>query len=209
MRCFEAIAQGGSIPEHYRFRSSAHSLLLIALQDFGFDDAEALTAPLSAPGLEQLFSAAMGREWTCSMEESWVRKKFAPCHAPDPRYQIQDWHQDGALGVRFPLQPGPAVQITELLTCWIPLNACGVDSPGLEFIRHRQPGLLHFTELNDADLRARFSPRDFWVPELVLGDGLVFCNDILHRTFVHPAMLQNRISVEYRIFPHGAGFNHL
>lgn len=200
-RCFDAIAQGATLPERYQFNRSAHSILLNALLDFDCDHVEALTAPLSIPGLGPLFSDAMSSDWTCNMEQSWVRKKFAPSHTPDTRYHIQDWHQDGALGVRFPLQPGPAVQMTSLLTCWIPLNACGVDSPGLEFIRRHQPALLHFTELNDAALRARFSPQDFLAPQLELGDGLVFCNDILHRTFVHDEMHQNRISVEYRIFP--------
>ena len=91
--------------------------------------------------------------------------------------------------------------ITELLTCWIPLNECGVDSPGMEFVCRRQPELVHFTELHDPTLRQRFSPQEFWAPSLEYGDGLVFLNDILHRTFVRDEMQHNRLSVEYRIFP--------
>jgi len=200
-RCFEAIRTERSLPERYQFNRFSHSVLLTALMDFGCGGSEELVAPLSAPGLEQLFSEAMGCEWACNMGQSWVRKKFAPLQAPGPQYHPQNWHQDGALGVRFPLESGPVIPMTELLTCWIPLNPCGRDSPGLEFVRRRQAALVHFTELGDSVLRQRFPPQDFWAPALELGDGLVFLNSILHRTYARPEMRHNRLSVEYRIFP--------
>ena len=160
-----------------------------------------MLAPLSAPGLDRLFLEALGCEWTCNLDQSWVRKKFTPGQAPGREYHPQNWHQDGALGVRFPLEPGPVVPMTQLLTCWLPLQACGEDSPGLEFVRRRQTALLHFTELGDADLRQRFPLQEFWAPALELGDGLVFLNGTLHRTYARPEMQYNRLSVEYRIFP--------
>jgi hypothetical protein len=199
-RCFEQIDRGDSIPDRYRFNRFSHSLLLRALMDFGCGGEEELLAPLAAPGLATLLSAAMGRPWTCNMEQSWVRKKFAPGHAPARGYHPQGWHQDGALGVRFHAQSDPAPPMTELLTCWIPLNPCGKDSPGLEFVRLPQPALLHFTELDDAALRLRFPSHQFWAPALELGDGLVFLNSVLHRTYTHPEMQFNRLSIEYRIF---------
>jgi len=200
-RCFEAIRTETSLPERYQFSRFSHSVLLTALMDFGYGGAEELMAPLSAPGLGQLFSEAMRCEWTCNMEQSWVRKKFTPLLAPASEYHPQSWHQDGALGVRFPFASGSVIPMTELLTCWIPLNPCGRDSPGLEFVRRRQEALLHFTELDDSALRQRFPPQEFWTPELALGDGLVFLNSILHRTYARPEMRHNRLSVEYRIFP--------
>jgi len=169
--------------------------------DLGCDSLEELVAPLSAPGLGQLFLEATGCEWICSMEQSWVRKKFTPLQVPGPQYHLQNWHQDGALGVHFPSESGPVIPMTRLLTCWIPLNPCGTDSPGLEFVRHRQAALLHFTELEDSALRRRFPPQEFWVPALEIGDGLVFLNSTLHRTHARPEMRHNRLSVEYRIFP--------
>ncbi len=199
-RCFEAIGTQRAIPEHYRFNRFSHSLLLTALLDFGCDP-EQLTAPLSAAVLDQLFSEALGIGWTSSREQSWLRKKFAPLQVPDPQYTNQDWHQDGALGVRFPLEPGPEVPMTRLLTCWIPLTPCGRDRPGLEFVRRRQTALLHFTELDDPALRRRFPREEFWAPALEPGDGLVFLNGTLHRTNARPEMPYNRLSVEYRIFP--------
>lgn len=205
-RCFAAISQGNSVPDRYCFNQFSNSLLLTALTDFGCGGNEDLLAPISAPGLETLFSSAMGKEWTCNMEQSWLRKKFAPRQQPASAYHPQGWHQDGALGVRFPAQPflaesGPGLPMTELLTCWIPLNPCGTDSPGLEFICRPQPALLHFTELDDSALRQRFPSQQFWAPALEFGDGLVFLNSVLHRTHTHLHMLHNRLSIEYRIFP--------
>jgi hypothetical protein len=199
-RCFDAVGRAQTLPDRYRFNRFSNSLLLTALVDYGVSEEE-LLAPLSVPGLGPLFSAAMGQGWICNMEQSWLRKKFAPSQAAVVGYQSQEWHQDGALGVRFPIKAGPVLPMTELLTCWIPLNPCGQDSPGLEFIRRPQAALLHFTELSDSDLRQRFPSHEFWSPALEFGDGLVFLNSILHRTCTRPEMRHNRLSVEYRIFP--------
>jgi hypothetical protein len=199
-RYFEALRTGSAIAGRCVFNRFSHSVQLHALLDLGCDEQD-LAAPLAAPGLEPVFSAAIGGHWTCDMQQSWLRKKFAPDQAPGGEYHLQGWHQDGALGVRFSAEPGPFLPMTELLTCWIPLNDCGVHSPGLEFVRGRQSALLHFTELDDSALRQRFRPEEFWVPELAFGDGLVFLNSMLHRTSVTPEMRHNRLSVEYRIFP--------
>ena len=199
-RCFEAIKAGTPVPVHHRFSPQAHSVLLTALLDFGVESEAALLAPLSSDGLGDMFSGLVGDPWRCRLKHSWARKKFAPWNAPRAGYHIQDWHQDGALGARFPLEPGPVIPLANLATCWIPLNACGRDSPGLEFIRKPQPALLHFTELQDGSLRQRFSAEAFWAPTMEFGDGLVFRNDILHRTYVNGEMRCDRLSVEYRIF---------
>ncbi len=199
-RCFAAVEGAAQVAERYCFIPEAHSVRLTALLDFGVESEEALLTPLCVDGLRGIFSELVGDRWRCRLEHSWARKKFAPRHAP-AEYHLQDWHQDGALGAKFPPAPGPPVSSTNLATCWIPLNACGVDSPGLEFIRKPQPALLHFTELDNATLRRRFDADAFWAPALDSGDGLVFRNDVLHRTHVNREMPGNRISVEYRIFP--------
>jgi hypothetical protein len=200
-RCFDSIESGRPVPAHYQFNPHAHSVQLTALLDFGIESETVLTAPLLADGLGEMFTDLLRGRWRCRLEHSWARKKFAPRNTPSSTYHLQDWHQDGALGAQFPNAPGPAIPATRLATCWIPLNACGRESPGLEFIRQPQPALLHFTELNDATLRQRFPPDAFWAPALDFGDGLVFRNDVLHRTYVHGSMRCDRISVEYRIFP--------
>jgi hypothetical protein len=200
-QCFSAIATDKALAERYRFNPFSHSVRLSALLDFGYADWGELVEPVVVAGLEPLFSRIMGGEWTWSLEQSWLRKKFAPRQVPSSQYHPQNWHQDGALGARFPLEPGTAIPMTQLLTCWIPLNPCGSDSPGLEFVRAREQALLHYTELDDSTLRQRFRAEDFWAPTLELGDGLVFLNSTLHRTHALPEMRQNRVSVEYRIFP--------
>jgi hypothetical protein len=199
-QCFEAIRSQLSVPDAYQFNPYSHSVLLSGLEHFGCGPA-GLMAPLSSPTLCHLFSAAMQSDWICKMDHSWVRKKFAPLQSPSTRYHPQTWHQDGALGVHFPPTRTSIIPMTELLTCWIPLNACGLDSPGLEFVLGPQTELVHFTELGDADLRRRFTSQQFWAPQLDFGDALVFLNSVLHRTHTHPGMDRNRISVEYRIFP--------
>jgi hypothetical protein len=209
-RCFAVVEIGQSLPEHYKFNRFANSILLTALLDFGCGSKEDLLAPISKPNLQTLFSEAlslqgMGRDCTCNLGQSWLRKKFPPSHAPDSGHHPQDWHQDGALGIRFPLKPDQppmqSIPMTDLLTCWIPLEPCGKGRPGLEFVRGPQPSLLHFSELNDATIRLRFPPEAFWTPEFAFGDGLVFLNSVLHRTHTRPKMQHSRLSVEYRLFP--------
>jgi Phytanoyl-CoA dioxygenase (PhyH) len=200
VRCFQAIERLEPIPARYRFISQAHSLLLTSLIDFGIQTERDLVAPLAAAPLGDLFSDLIGARWRCRLEHSWVRKKFAPLHAASG-HQIQGWHQDGALGVHFPVDPGLPLPPVPLVTCWVPLDPCGVDRPGLEFICQPQPSLLHFSELNDALLRQRFPASSFWIPELAFGDLLVFGGGVLHRTHLSSGMRSDRISVEYRVFP--------
>jgi len=184
----------------YRFSPFSHSVILNALLEFGIDSPEDLVAPLSIEGLSELLADAMEEPVTCRLEESWVRKRFAPRNARSP-YQPNVWHQDGGLGVAFGPEPDPALPMTRLLTCWLPLQSCGRNSPGLEFVRRGPESLLHYTELDDARLRQRFSPDQFWAPELLFGDVVVFLARSLHRTWVTPDMEEDRLSVEYRFFP--------
>jgi hypothetical protein len=211
-RCFEAVETDESIAEHCGFNCYSHSVPLAALAEFGCDGTM-LTAPLRGQGLDYLGLDCLGLNgtgWVCRMEHCWVRKKFAPRNAPAYRNHPQGWHQDGALGVRFPQlgegglansEPNPELPMTELVTAWIPLDACGKDSPGLEFAGGRQERLLHFSELDEEIVRRRFAADEFHAPELAMGDGLVFLNSVLHRTYLRPEMEQDRISVEYRLFP--------
>jgi hypothetical protein len=185
--CFEAVAAGRFDAQPFRFTPFSHSLAIEALRQFGTDDLLAPVAALPSQALE------------CRLDESWVRKRFAPCSAP-PLYRPNSWHQDGGLGVKY--SPGGEVgPMTQMLTCWIPLQECGTASPGLEFVRQRLPGLLHYRDLDDTALRQRFTPELFWTPELQFGDGILFLADILHRTHTHPEMRTSRLNLEYRFFP--------
>jgi hypothetical protein len=199
--CFEAAEAGRphAFPERYRYNPLSHSVLLAALEDFGCSAGE-LSAPSAVAGLDALLAGALGGAGICHPEEAWVRKRYAPFHAP-AGYHPNSWHQDGGLGVRFPPLAGPAIPMTSLLTCWLPLDSCAGDRPALEFVRRRLDALLHYTELDDRTLRRRFAPEEFWAPELHPGDGLIFLNGTLHRTYAQPEMRCDRLSVEYRFFP--------
>ena len=195
-RCFRTIEAGSPPPpECYGFNRFSGSVLVSALENFG-----CAVTPLAVAGLDDLLTRAMGCALACKREQSWIRKKYAPSRAPAGHYP-NSWHQDGGLGVHFPQEPGRALPLTPLATCWIPLHSCGQDRPGLEFVRRRVDVLLHYTELSDTSLRQRFPAADFWRPVLEAGDGLVFLNGTLHRTHVDAGMRRDRLSVEYRFFP--------
>ena len=137
----------------------------------------------------------------CDFDQAWLRRQYAPSRYP-MFHAPHGWHQDGALGFNFgaasPSTTEPA--ILPMVTCWIALNPCGVDAPGLEFVRRRIDQLLEPTELTDSSVRTRFAPSEFWRPRLEPGDVLLFHGDVLHRTHVHSSMLNDRTSVELRFF---------
>lgn len=101
------------------------------------------------------------------------------------------------------------------LNLWMPLTPCGENHPGLEVISHpvevlwesdwvqqeKTPTLqagYDALAIAPERLEAAFAPDDFWHPVMQPGDVLVFSNLTLHRTFLHPAMNQPRISLELR-----------
>ncbi len=182
-RCFNKVEAGQALAEHWRYNRFSNSAVVTALRDSGCPD-DQLFAPVSAAGFDPA---------DCRIEDSWVRKKTPP------QFQAHTWHQDGALGVRFPPEPGTAIPMTPLLTVWVALDSCGLEAPGLELVRRPLDRLLHFTELNDSAVRMRFAAADFWIPALEPGDALVFLGGTLHRTHCRPEMRKSRLSVEYRV----------
>jgi hypothetical protein len=202
--CFSAI-ESGAVPATgagYRFTPFSYSVLVAALLEFGASREEIAGPARSVNG--EVVNGMLPETAVCHLDESWVRKRFAPSHAPR-HYQPNRWHQDGGLGVSFPADPEAMAPMTQLLTCWVPLHDCGKHCPGLEFVRHRLDRLLHYTELEDLSLRRRFAPEQFWAPELEFGDGLLFLAGSLHRTYTRPEMRQDRLSLEYRFFPGNVG----
>ncbi len=200
--CFEAIGTGRTSEAltEYHFTPFSHSVVLSALLDFGIFSGQELVTPLQVEGFEELVRNAIEGDSVCNLEQCWVRKRYAPGNAPR-YYHPNSWHQDGGLGVSFGREPDAPPPLTPMVTCWIPLQSCGGDSPGLEFVRQRPRALLHYTELDDTRLRRRFPAEQFWAPELQFGDGLLFLADTLHRTYTRADMRQDRLSLEYRFFP--------
>jgi hypothetical protein len=197
---FAAMETGAApaLAAQYQFTPFSHSFQLPALLHFGCGSEDPLLAPLAAPGLGDLLARAAGSSLFCDPKHSWVRKRYAPRQAP-PHYHPNIWHQDGGLGVDFQL--GAAAAMTRLITCWFPLDPCDGDRPGLEVLREHLDALVPYTELDDVLLRRRFDAGSFWTPEMEAGDALVLLPGTLHRTHAASHMRQNRLSVEYRLFP--------
>lgn len=111
--------------------------------------------------------------------------------ASDPRLPVErnfHWHIDGhfdgldELGINF----------------WIPLRSCGREAPGIAVVRADESQLADFSALpqsidpsgghtdvcwhlvTDEHIERHFGPVE--IPDLMLGDVLVFTNRALHRT---------------------------
>src|SRR4051812_28747103 len=85
-------------------------------------------------------------------KQSWVRRQYAPCNYP-PMHAPHGWHQDGALGFDFTSYPNgdyPPEALLEMGTCWIALDACGKDAPGLEVVMERFSQVLPPSDLAEA-----------------------------------------------------------
>ena len=160
---------------------------------------ELVSSKLASMGTE-LFA---GTSACLNVEHSWFRRQYPPDQAP-PGHWPHSWHQDGALGFDFLAQGDDAAHergLLEMMTCWIALNPCGQDAPGLEFINDSPRRVLSVDELSDHGLRRHYGPGEFCRPILDPGDALLFGGATPHRTHVTPAMNQNRASLELRFFP--------
>jgi hypothetical protein len=145
----------------------------------------------------------LGKGIVCDLDQAWVRRQYAPGHYP-ALHRPHGWHQDGALGFDFLSSANatiPAEALLPMVTCWIALDPCGTEAPGLELVRRRLEGLLPPVELTDERIRRRFGQAEFWQPAMEAGDALLLRGDILHRTHVTSAMTRNRTSLELRFFP--------
>jgi hypothetical protein len=105
-------------------------------------------------------------------------------------------------------------RVPRVLNCWIPLDpGAGRISPGLEVVRN--PCMPDFPR-KDFGLKSENAAYDFitidrakivevygecfLAPEFEVGDGLVFSENVIHRTYVTPQMTQPRINFELRVF---------
>jgi hypothetical protein len=184
-----------------RFVPTASSLKLNAALSKAAVDS--LFGQLVKAGVTNAIGLALGGAALADLDQSWVRRQYAPDHYP-PLHAPHGWHQDGALGFDFGslgAHPPPRDALLPMVTCWFPLGPCGSNAPGLEFVLQRQSDLLLISDLTEAGVRRKFSAEMFWRPVLEAGDVLLFCGDILHRTYVTPAMIQDRTSIELRFFP--------
>ena len=177
------------------FSLHSSSLRLRAVSEISPD--EVLRAVVHGELLRRL-----GDHLVCDIDQCWIRRQYAPCNAP-PHHAAHSWHQDGALGFDFVAHAGkplPANALLDMITCWIPLTACGEHAPGLELVQPRIARMFAPAELTESNLRAAFPPDAFERPVMAAGDALLLPGSTLHRTHVSPAMTHDRTSIELRLF---------
>lgn len=144
----------------------------------------------------------LGGKLVCDLDQAWARRQYAPGRSPS-MHAPHGWHQDGALKFDFAAYPDgnfPFDALLPMVTCWIALDACGINAAGLEVVNQRLPGLLSPIELRSETVLARFTADSLLRPGFEAGDALLFRGDILHRTHVTPSMTNDRTSIEVRFF---------
>ena len=106
------------------------------------------------------------------------------------------------------------VRVPRVLNCWMPLNpGAGVTSPGLEVVRSpcrpdfprkdfglRSENAAYDFITIDRDRIVEEYGENFLAPAFEVGDGLVFSENVIHRTYVTPEMTQPRSNFEFRVF---------
>jgi hypothetical protein len=193
------------LPDFYEFNPYCSSTKIKALNDDSEFEIDKFLESIDDSDLPDLISHNLSSRFRCNLSQSWLRKQYAIANYPC-WHQPQSWHQDGCLGLQFPMQP-PQDKITfdrnlnALITIWLPLSPCGENAPGLEFITQPIDKPVHFSYLNDSWLRSHFSSELFVRPIVTVGDAIVFLNQTLHRTYVNSEMKKDRLSVELRFFP--------
>lgn len=122
-----------------------------------------------------------------------------------PARTLVPFHQDS--GTQNP-------RVTRVLNCWIPLDpGCGRSAPGLQVVR--EVGAPNFP-LKDFGLQSGNAVYDsvtidtdavmtrfgdlLLAPEFDVGDGFVFSQDVIHRTYLTPEMTMPRLNFEFRVF---------
>lgn len=97
----------------------------------------------------------------------------------------------------------------ETINCWIALDDCGVDAPGLEVFPQRVkellpvggPGAVTSWEVSESDAYDRMGADQAWFPTFKAGDAFIFDHMHLHRTHLTEAMTRDRFAAECWMFP--------
>jgi hypothetical protein len=201
----ERIAAGGAQRNDRMYHTHGTGTFAALVRD-GLLEMDFLRDLFVGTAYHELCAAYLGSD------ELYVEPKRLAFRLHDPRRSNRSfvpYHQDSG---------SQNDQVRDVLNCWIPLDpGCGRDAPGLEVVRAIvEPGfpLKDFGQYSesaaydfltiDRDRVAESYGDRLMAPTFEVGDGLVFSQDVIHRTYVTPEMTQPRINFEYRVFsPNG------
>lgn len=182
----------GALPAGVRYVPTASSVGVELLDAALVEDAHCAAERALAPVFAAVYEGPARR----LTGEGWLRRQFPPSQAP-PLHAPHSWHQDGGLGFDYLHgDPRTADALLPMVTCWMPLVACGREAPGMRYAPGHRAALIPYAEL-------RQPPDAFVAPEMAPGDGLVMLGGTLHATHATPEMSRDRISVELRWLPAG------
>jgi hypothetical protein len=146
---------------------------------------------LSSAGVVAAVAEHLGERPFFSLQKSTLRHSL-------PINNFTGWHQDGSF-------LGPEIRT---MNVWTALSRCGGDrpTPGLEIVPKRVPEILS-TEGGLGPISVAPALVDKVSadappvrPEFEPGDGLLFDERFLHRTYLHENMTEDRYAVECWLF---------
>jgi hypothetical protein len=97
----------------------------------------------------------------------------------------------------------------ETISCWIALDECGVEAPGLEVFPHRidellpvgGPGAVTSWEIAESKAYGRMGADRAWVPTFKAGDAFFFDHLHVHRAHLTKSMTSDSFAAECWMFP--------
>jgi hypothetical protein len=147
---------------------------------------------LVVPDLLTVLHRVFGRPPEISLTDTYLRRV-----KPQLETSYIPFHQDIT-----------ALAITGI-NVWIPLMACGEDSPSLEVMAQRttrvfptvtSAGDYNQTEITAETVYAEFPPALRFYPKPALGDAVLFLGSTVHRSHIAPGMTKERMSLEMRFY---------
>ena len=147
---------------------------------------------LVTPDLLMVLHRVFGRPPEISITDTYLRRV-----KPQSETSYIPFHQDIT-----------ALAITGI-NVWIPLMACGEDSPSLEIMAQRttrvfptvtSAGDYNQTEISAETVYAEFPPALRFYPRPALGDAVLFLGSTVHRSHIAPGMTKERLSLEMRFY---------
>jgi len=134
-----------------------------------------------------ILSHFLGNNFLCAVEHSRLRLQYGNRQRPD-QHLPHGWHSDSGVGY------GPGL----MATVWVPLNACGITSPGLEVVpgsNAPSDGEGTTTEV----IQNTYGKNGIHAVIADPGDVVILSSRLLHRTQQNEDLLDDRYSIDLRV----------